>query len=94
MLFAIACVDKPDSLDLRMATRADHLDYIKGFSDNIVMVGPTLSDDGETMTGSLLIMDFPDKAAAEAYAAGDPYNKAGLFESVSIKRWKKVLPAD
>jgi uncharacterized protein YciI len=38
-------------------------------------------------------MEFPDRAAAEAFAAGDPYRKAGLFESVIIRRWKKVLPS-
>ena len=43
------------------------------------------------MTGSLLIMDFPDRAGAEAFAADDPYNKAGLFQSVEIKAWKKVF---
>ena len=94
MLFVISCEDKAESADLRMATRPAHLDYIKGFADNIVMVGPTLTDDGEGMNGSLLIMDFPDRAAAEAYAEGDPYFKAGLFATVTIKRWKKVLPAD
>jgi hypothetical protein len=52
------------------------------------------SDDGNSMTGSLLIMDFPDRAAVEAFAAGDPYAAAGLFESVVIRRWKKVLPAE
>jgi hypothetical protein len=46
------------------------------------------------MTGSLLIIDFADRKAAEDFAANDPYNKAGLFESVIIRRWKKVIPAD
>ena len=41
--------------------------------------------------GSLLIIDFPDRVAAESCAAGDPYAKAGLFESVEIRPWKKVI---
>jgi uncharacterized protein YciI len=52
------------------------------------------TDDGTRMTGSLLIMDFADRKLAEAFAANDPYNKAGLFENVVIRRWKKVIPAD
>ncbi len=93
MLFFIYCIDKPDSADLRAATRPKHLDYIKGFEADIVTVGPTLTDDGEGMDGSVLLMDFPDRAAAKAFTANDPYNQAGLFASVTVKRWKKVLPA-
>ena len=40
----------------------------------------------------LLILDLPDRAAADAFAAGDPYAKAGLFESVTIHPWRKVFP--
>ena len=93
MLFVIFCVDKPDQGDVRAANRPDHLDYLAGFKGNMFAAGPTQTDDGEAMNGSLLIMDFPDRAAAEAFAAGDPYRKAGVFESVVIRRWKKTLPA-
>jgi uncharacterized protein YciI len=44
------------------------------------------------MNGSVVILDLEDRAAAEAFAAGDPYNQAGLFERVTISAWKKVLP--
>jgi uncharacterized protein YciI len=44
------------------------------------------------MCGSVIILDVADLAAAEAFAAGDPYAKAGLFASVTIDRWNKVLP--
>jgi uncharacterized protein YciI len=56
--------------------------------------GPTLSEDGERMTGSLLILDFADRTEAQAFADGDPYAKAGLFERVEIRPWRKVLPKD
>ena len=51
------------------------------------------SDDGEAMIGSMLVLDVADRAAAEAFAEADPYAKAGLFESTTIKRWKRVIPA-
>ncbi len=66
---------------------------LKAQGDKLVVAGPTTSDDGAAMTGSLLLMDFEDRAEAEAFAAADPYAKAGLFDSVTIKPWKKVLPA-
>ena len=51
-----------------------------------------LADDGETPIGSGFVVDFPDRASAEAFFAEDPYNKAGLFQSVAITPYRKVLP--
>ncbi|WP_439817769.1 YciI family protein [Zavarzinia sp. CC-PAN008] len=82
--FILTCHDKPDSLSLRMATRPAHLDYIAANQDKLVMAGPLLADDGETMVGSVLVLDVADRAAAEAFSANDPYAKAGLFGSVTI----------
>ena len=92
MLFCIYCLDKPNSRDLRLATRAAHLEYAGKNVDRMLVGGPLLDEDGETMIGSLLIMDLPDRAAAEALMANDPYVKAGLFTSVTIRAYKKVLP--
>ncbi|KIN65779.1 YciL protein [Sulfitobacter noctilucae] len=44
------------------------------------------------MCGSMLVLDLPDMAAAEAWAAEDPYAKAGLFETVTLREWIQVLP--
>jgi uncharacterized protein len=43
------------------------------------------------MTGSLVVLDLPNRAMAEAWAANDPYAKAGLFAEVRIEEWKKVI---
>ena len=94
MHFAIYCKDKPDHLDVRMAARPDHGAYLDQHADKIVAAGPMLSDDGDGMVGSVLLMEFADRAEAEAWAGNDPYAKAGLFESVEITPWRKVRPAD
>lgn len=94
MHVAIHCVDKADHLSVRLENREDHLAYLSGFIDKVVCAGPTLSSDGEAMTGSLLIMEVSDLAEAEAFTKNDPYAKAGLFESVTILPWKKVLPKE
>ena len=93
MHFVISCTDKPNALELRKANRDAHLAYLKSYAERIVAAGPTLTDDGEGMTGSVLIMEFDGAAEAEAFAAGDPYAQAGLFENVTIKPWRKVYPA-
>lgn len=89
MLYAIICVDKPGALEVRKANRDAHLAHIKGADGAIVQAGPFLDADGG-MCGSLLIYEG-ERAGAEAWAAADPYNKAGLFRSVEIRAWKKVV---
>ena len=92
MKFMIHCLDREGAASLRAANRAAHLDYLKSFTDRIVVAGPLLTEDGAGMIGSLLLMEFPDRAAAEAFASGDPYRKAGLFETVAIAPWRQTLP--
>lgn len=89
-LFALFCVDKPQSLALRLATREAHLAYAGGFRDQMKLGGPLLDDNGE-MAGSMMIVDMADRAAAEAFSAGDPYTQAGLWARVDIKAFKASL---
>ncbi len=92
MHFAIINHDKPDSFDLRMTTREVHLDYLRAVGDDLLVAGPILSDDGETPIGSVLIVEAESLDAAKAFAAGDPYAQAGLFQSSDVMPWRKVFP--
>ena len=76
MLFAIHCFDKPEHQAVRTTNRDAHLAYLADFKGDILVAGPTIADDGDGMNGSLLIMDFPDRKAADEFAANDPYAKA------------------
>jgi uncharacterized protein YciI len=87
-LFVLVCIDKPDSRELRAASRPAHLDHVDS-SGVVALGGPFLDGEGNP-TGSLIVLDVPDMAAAEAWAAADPYARAGLFETVTIRAWKKV----
>lgn len=89
MKIALIAKDKAGALDIRKANRDSHVAYLKA-SDAIEMAGPFLDDNGE-MCGSLIILDLPDMAAAEAWAAADPYKLADLFASVELIQWNKVL---
>lgn len=85
-LFAIIASDKPNALELRLATRAAHLDHARSIGDRLKYAGPFLTRDAEPKPcGSLLIFEAEDLAAAEAFAAADPYAKAGLFLSVRVE---------
>lgn len=92
MQYAIHCLDKPNSLDLRMANREAHVAHLRAQGQHLVAAGPLLGDDGQTMIGSLIIVDFAEKTALDAFVANDPYARAGLFQTVTVKPWKKVLP--
>ncbi len=89
MRFALMTKDKPGALQTRMDNREAHLAYIAE-TGVVEMAGPVLDDDGQ-MCGSLIILDVDDLAAAQAWADNDPYAKAGLFESVTLQAWKKVI---
>lgn len=93
MLFAVICEDHPDRLALRLATRPAHLAYLEPRLGQVVTAGPLLADDGETSIGGLLIIEAEDRAAAERFATEDPYAKAGLFRSVTVRPWRRVIPA-
>jgi hypothetical protein len=86
MLFVIAAVDRPDSLALRMATRAAHFEYAHA-TGVVRLGGPFLNDAGE-MIGSLIIIEAPDLESARRWQTGDPYAKAGLFARVDLHPWK------
>jgi len=90
--FAIHCIDKPHSAPLRAANRPDHLAHVDTAADRVLVAGPLLGLDGAPI-GSLLIIDFADRKAAIRFAAEDPYALAGLFASVAVTAWRKVVPA-
>jgi uncharacterized protein YciI len=89
MLFALICTDRPAGLDLRMATRPAHLAYLEREAGRIMSGGALLDAEGKPC-GSLLVVEAADRAEAEAFAAGDPYAKAGLFESTLIRPFREV----
>jgi len=92
MLFALICHDKPDHVHVRMENRPAHVEHLKSLGDTLFAAGPLLADDNETMIGSLVVIEADTKADVETFATSDPYAVAGLFESVTITPWKKVLP--
>lgn len=89
MLIALIARDKPGALQTRLDNRDAHIAYLKG-SGVVSQAGPLLDDAGQ-MCGSLVVLDVADMAAAEAWVAGDPYGKAGLFAHVELIAWKKVI---
>ncbi|WP_342077405.1 YciI family protein [Yoonia sp. SS1-5] len=89
MQFVLMAMDKPGALEVRKANRDAHLAYVAD-TDVVAFGGPMLDSAGQ-MCGSLLVLDVPDLAAAQAWADDDPYAKAQLFADVTIRQWKQVI---
>ena len=91
-LYVLSCIDRPDSLERRMAAREAHLAYVGADRDMVRIARPYLDDD-ERMAGSMFVMEAPDRAAVEAFSAADPYVLADLFERVEIRAWRVSVGA-
>lgn len=100
MLYAIIAADTPDSLDARLRARPAHLERLRALQDEgrVVLAGPHPAIDSPDpgtagFTGSLIVAEFPDLAAARAWADADPYVAAGVFAEVRVKPFKQVFPS-
>jgi uncharacterized protein YciI len=99
MWFAIIGTDVPDSLEARKGARPAHLERLQKLTDEgrMMLAGPFPAIEAEDpgpagFTGSLIVAEFPSQADAEAWAQADPYVAAGVYASVAIRPFRKVLP--
>jgi len=83
--------DRTGSLTLREDLLEQHWSYMDRYQTEMIARGPTLSDDGDTPTGSVHILDVPDPAAARAFAFDEPCYQAGVYRDVLLRRWRNVL---
>ena len=91
MLFAIYCIDKPGMLETRKAAMPAHFDYMAQTPITVRMSGPLVDDDGETIIGSLFVVEAPDRAAVEAFQRDDPLVAADIWERVEVRAFVKRL---
>ena len=99
MFYAIIATDIPDSLEKRLAARPAHLQRLNALLDQgrLLMAGPHPTIDTEEpgeagFSGSLIVAEFDSLEDAEAWAADDPYQHAGVYASLIVRPFKKVLP--
>lgn len=99
MLYAIIASDVPDSLSLRQQVRAAHLARVEALRDEgrLILAGPfpavDASDPGTAgFSGSLIVAEFPELADAERWIQEDPYATSGVFDRITVKPFRMVLP--
>ena len=83
------CYDKPNSLELRMKTREEHLKYLDALGDKLKLAGPMLDQDGKPK-GTIAIFEC-EVSEIEEVLNSDPYALAGLFENVSIETYNPLF---
>lgn len=99
MWYAIISQDVENSLTKRLAARPAHLDRLHALQaeGRLLLAGPhpaiDSNDPGDAgFSGSLVVAEFASLAEAENWAQQDPYVGAGVYASVMVKPFKKVLP--
>lgn len=92
MIFVFHLLDRPGAAALRQRVRPEHKAYLARVADRMAFAGPLLADDGQTMVGSLLAIDFPDRAAAERWQQEEPFTRAGLYAQVSVHPFQNLWP--
>lgn len=99
MPYALIGEDRPNSLDARLAVRAEHLARLKALQaeGRLLIAGPFPAIDSPDpgpagFSGSLIVAEFESLAEAEHWMADDPYVTAGVFARTLVKPYKKVLP--
>jgi uncharacterized protein YciI len=92
MLFVLRLLDKPGSAALRDRVRPAHKAYLAAVAERIAFAGPLTHDDGTTMHGSLLAIDFDSRDAAHAWLADEPFTLAGLYAGIEIHAFVNLWP--
>jgi uncharacterized protein YciI len=78
-----------EATPIREATREAHLAYLERHKNIVVLAGGTLSEDGIRRTGSVFIINVPNRQAAEEFSSEEPFRKVGLFKTVKITRMRR-----
>lgn len=91
-MYAIICFDRPHSAVLRDAHRAAHQKFLSENSKKILFGGPLKNAADGPSTGALIVVDCATRQEAESFIAADPFYRAGVYETVSVRAFKQVFP--
>jgi uncharacterized protein len=91
MLFAVWASDRPGASADRLRVREAHRARLRDPAPHnlkVVLAGPTLASDGQTMNGTMLVVEAAGAAAVQAFVDEDPYTLAGVYAQIEIRPWR------
>ena|SRR5271166_1655242 len=92
MIYVFHLLDREGMRELRHQVRPAHRQYLAMVADRIAFAGPLLEEDGVTMCGSLLAIDFPSLADAQAWLKAEPFTNAGIYGTTSVHAFSNLWP--
>jgi uncharacterized protein YciI len=92
VIYIFHLIDKPGSGELRLRMRPEHKAYLGAVADRIAFAGPLVAEDGQTMIGSLLAINFDSRAAAQAWLDHEPFTRAGVYAASSVHGFLNLWP--
>ena len=92
MIYVFRLLDKPGAEALRQRMRPQHKAYLGVVAERIAFAGPLTHDDGQTMIGSLLAIEFETREAASAWLADEPFTRAGLYAGIEVHAFVNLWP--
>jgi uncharacterized protein len=92
MIYVFMLIDKPEGEALRLEIRPQHRAYLAEMADRMAFAGPLCKEDGKSMIGSLIGIDFESREAAHAWLQNEPFTKAGLYASTTIQAFVNMWP--
>lgn len=87
--YIIHCLDAADALPRRLRHYEEHKAYLSSAPIKILVSGPLVEDDGDTMIGSFFLVEAEARPQVEAFNASDPFARNGIWQSVQIHRLSK-----
>jgi hypothetical protein len=87
-------LDGPDGSERRSAHRAGHAAHLESLEreGRIVLAGTPRNDADSASIGSVILFEARDLKEARAIVDRDPFVTGGVFESLTIAPFKRVMP--
>jgi uncharacterized protein YciI len=89
MHYTVYCLDHDNMVERRLANYEEHKAYLAMSPVRMVMSGPLLAGDEETMIGSFFLFEADEIGDVMRFNSNDPFNKAGIWRTVDIRPFLK-----
>lgn len=74
------------ALERRLAVRDQHLAHVEeSKASGNVLYGAAVLDDADRMIGSMMVLEFDDRAALDAWLAREPYVAGNVWQDLTIQ---------